>query len=368
MKELRKIAFFIGSLAKGGAEKVVLNLAEYFHNQGCDICIMTAWTNAVEYPLPEYITRVDVSLTKAEMGKKKIQNEILRAKKRKKVLKEFAPDILVAFIKENNFRAILTAKSIRIPVVVSIRSAVNMEYPKRIDRFLMKLLFPLADGIVLQTQDSKRFFTKRLQKKITVLPNSLNPLFIRNRYEGERKKEIVTVGRIDDNKNQQMLVEAFEELAERANGWKCVIYGDGEKREDIRKYVQEKGLGNKILLPGNQADIYEKIYQSNIFVLTSYFEGMPNALIEAMALGLAVISTDCVGSGPKELIRNNENGILIPVGDKKALKEALLRLIADKELEKELGVEAAKIVKNLNPDYVNSLWKTYLTEIVNMRM
>lgn len=203
------------------------------------------------------------------------------------------------------------------------------------------------------------YFPNYIRKKSVILPNSLNPAFIRRRYEGERRKEIVTVGRIDSNKNQKMLVEAFLEIAEEYPDWKCILYGDGEGRKDIEMLLQNHAAGERVVLAGRQDNIHEKIYESSIFVLPSNCEGMPNALIEAMALGLAVISTDCPCGGPRDLIEDGVNGILIPVGDKEVLKEKLCKLMSAPETMQHLGINATGIVQRLHPDAVNEAWKGY---------
>lgn len=360
---MKKIAFFVGSMSKGGTERVVLNLAKYFWMRGIEVLVVTAWQNQNEYELPKGIRRYNAALTKEEWTRNKIKNALLRNKKRNKVIEEFAPDILVSFIKENNFKAILTGRKCHVPVVVSVRSDPKAEYPKAFDRFLVNRLFMKADGIVLQTEAMREFFKKSLQEKTVILPNSINPAFIRNSFPDVRRKEIVMVGRLDENKNQKLLIDVFAEIAGKYRDWNLVLYGEGSCRKKLEQAVEDYQLKDRVRLPGSVPDIQDRIADSAIFVLTSGFEGMPNALIEAMALGLAVISTDCAGGGPREIIKDGENGYLIPVGDKDALRERLSLLMEEEPLRNRLGRNAAEIAGKLHPDTVNEQWMQYLSSI-----
>lgn len=360
MREQKIIAFYIGSLAKGGAERVVVNLAEYFCQTGYRVYIVTKLQEKDEYEISNGITRMIADLTEEELSESRIKNFFGRINKLKKIWKEITPDVVVSFIKKNNFMALASAKPLKIPVIVSVRSAPAREYEGRLFATLVRIMFAFADGVILQTKDAMAYFPGYIRKKAVILPNSLNPAFIRERFAGERRKEIVTVGRIDSNKNQRMLVEAFLEIAEEFPEWKCILYGEGSGRGTVETLLQESSYKERVILAGKQGNIQDKIYESSIFVLPSNCEGMPNALIEAMALGLAVISTDCPCGGPKDLIEDGVNGILIPVGDKEALKNALRETMSDDTWRDRLGSNAAKIADRLHPDIVNQMWKDYI--------
>ena len=188
----------------------------------------------------------------------------------------------------------------------------------------------------------------------------MNPEFLRPTYTGEKRKEIVTVGRIDKNKNQHMMVEAFAPLAKNFPEWTMAFYGDGEERANLEKRVQELGLSDRIIFKGTQSDIPEKIEGSSIFVLPSKQEGMPNALIEAMVLGIASISTDCPCGGPRDLITHEEDRILIPVDDTQGLTRELKRLMEDEKLREKLGKNAVQLKEKVMPQRLNAQWEEYL--------
>ncbi|MBR6770317.1 MAG: glycosyltransferase [Lachnospiraceae bacterium] len=365
MKRKKHIALLISSLARGGSERVLVNLAEYFYSIGYQVTIVTQYQLEDEFTVSEGIHRILSEITPEEMGKGRISNFLARYAKLRRIWKQERPDLILSFIGKNNMMALLTSRLLKIPVVISVRGEPEEEYYSRTLRLAARLLFPLADGIVLQTKRSRSFFPASVQKKAVILKNSLNPAFLGKVYEGERKKQIVAVGRIDANKNHEMIIRAFAELADSWPDYELVIYGEGELRQRLNKLVEELGLEEQIHLPGSIVNVAEAIGQSAVFILSSYSEGMPNTLIEAMALGLAVISTDCPSGGPRELIQEGVNGLLIQPGNQQQLTEAINRLLTNPELARRMGRNAARLQKELNPDVVNQTWKEYLEKLMN---
>ena len=356
----KKIVFYLGSLAKGGAERVAVNLATYFDSIGYEVTIVTKLKGEDEYLIPDTVKRVIADIIGEEITKSRIKNLRNRVKKLRNIFEEIAPNVVVSFIGKNNFMAIRAAKRKKIPVVVSVRSAPSREYKSKSMSLLVNPMFKKAAGVVLQTQEAKDYFKPAVQKKAVILPNSLNPNFIKPLYEGERRKHIVTVGRLDDNKNQILLIRAFEKAAEAFPEWELYLYGDGPSRKKWEEYAQGTSCTERIHFMGMADEIYTKIDADSIFVLPSIMEGMPNALIEAMALGLACVSTDCPCGGPKDLLKDNENGLLVPVNDADAMAEALKKLMDDETLRKNYGQKAYAYTKQLNPAVVNKMWQEYL--------
>lgn len=356
----KRIAFYIGSLAKGGAERVITNLAQYFNENGYNVAIVTKLKEDDEYIISDKITRVIADITKEEETKSRLINLYRRIHKLRRIFKEINPDVILSFIGKNNLMAIAATRFLKIPVYVSVRSAPKRELGGKGNTLLTFFLFSFAKGVILQTKEAKAFFPKFIQKKAVVLPNSLNPRFLRPYYQMERKKTIVSVGRLDDNKNQQMLIAVFERLSKEYPDWKLEIYGDGENYGKLEKMIEDKQLKETVYLRGNQPNIESLIEAFSIYVLTSKIEGMPNALMEAMSLGLAVVSTNCPCGGPAELIEHEKNGLLIPVDDKESLYQALKRLIEDKAYREQLSKEAFRTREKFQPKVVNKAWSDYL--------
>lgn len=364
MRKKTRIAFYCSSLTKGGAERVFVNLAEYFNAQGYEVFIVTPYRYEDEYIISSAVTRILSDLTQQELKKGRIRNIICRISKLRRIFRQIHPDIVFSCNGKNNFMAMSAVAFTRGRVVVSVVADPKMEYYNSVMRFLAKTLFCFADGIVFQTEEAKRFFPKGVQKKSIILPNSLNPVFIRPRYEGKRKKEIVAVGRLDENKNHAMLIQAFAGITERFPDYFVTVYGEGEKRPELERLIFDLDMGEKVSLPGRTDRIEDRIYQSSLFVMTSDTEGMPNALMEAMALGLPVISTDCPCGGPRELITNEKNGYLIPVRDTEALRNRLEYCLTHTAEMDRVGREAAKIQDKLNPERVNREWESYFFKVM----
>ena len=359
----KHIAFYIGSLHKGGAERVFVNLAEFFYSQGYKVTIVTQYRKTNEYPLSSGINRVISDLTEEEISRNRVVNYSKRFFKLRKIWKQSKPDLVLSCIGKNNFMALLTTSFLSTKAVVSVVGEPTEEYYTPMMKLLAKTIFIKADGIVLQTKDSAAFFPTSIRKKAVILKNSLNPAFMKGRFTETREKTIVSVGRLDANKNQSLLIGAFAKIAKDYPEYRVILYGEGENREKLEQEVQQFGMKDRIILPGITTDVVTAIQKASVFVLTSFTEGMPNALIEAMALGLAVISTDCPCGGPATLIQHGENGMLVPVGDVECLAECLDIILGNQELETKLGSNASQIQNKYSREKILKEWEGFIDNL-----
>lgn len=357
------VAMLIGALYKGGAEHVLVNLADYMISQGHKVTVVTQYIKENEYELNRSARRVLCDITEKETTKSRCVNFKRRFCKLRNIWKQEKPDVILSFIGKNNIMAIMTSVGLGIPVAVSVRSEPAREYYNPLLKFLAKHLFGYAAGVVLQTKASMDFFPQNVRKKAVILKNPVSAEFFRDRYVGIREKVIVSVGRVDENKNHRMLIRAFSGIAEEFPEYKVIIYGEGDKRQELQKMVKDMGMGNRIFLPGNINYVADAIYKTRVFVLTSNKEGMPNVLIEAMVMGLTVIATDCPCGGPGELICSGENGILIPVGDEKMLQEKLHFLLNNLQEADSMGEKASVTGEIYSPEKVFEEWGKYLISL-----
>jgi glycosyltransferase involved in cell wall biosynthesis len=341
----------------------MVNLAEYFHRNNYEVILVTQYKQDVEYNINPKISRIYSEPEENLLNNSRLHNFRIRFKTLRNIWKTYKPDIILSFLGKNNLMAVATSMLLPVKTVVSVRGEPTMEYQGKLMSFLAKLLFRFADGVVLQTKQSMKFFPKAVRKKSVIMSNPLNPEFLDRKYTGTRDDLIVTVGRLDDNKNQAMLIHAFARIATEFPNMKLVIYGDGECMSELEDLVRAKNLADRITLPGSITDVPEHICRARIFALTSNTEGMPNTIMEAMALGLAVVSTDCPCGGPAQLIEDGENGLLVPVGDAYALADAFRRILNDSSLEEKLRENALRITVNLAPDKVNKEWRDYLDNL-----
>lgn len=360
---MKKIALFIGSLQKGGSERVMVNLAEHFHRSGYRVLLVTQYRREVEYDICGDIERVYSEPAPEKLTNSRIRNFIVRFRTLRAIWKEFQPDVILSFLGKNNMMAVMTSFFLPAKVAVSVRGEPSMEYPGKGMRFLAGFLFRFADGVVLQTQRCLSFFPAGVRKKAAVLPNPLNPAFLGGGFKGGRENVIVSAGRLDENKNHAMLLRAFSRITHEFPEMRLVILGEGEEREHLVKLAEELGIEDKLSMPGSVSNVKEVVGRAKLYALTSNTEGMPNALMEAMAQGTPAVSTDCPCGGPAVLIRDGENGLLVPVGDDEALARAMRRILEDEEFAGKLGKEAFGITKSLAPDKVNREWEQYLKKL-----
>lgn len=231
----------------------------------------------------------------------------------------------------------------------------------------LKSLAKKADGWVFQTEEERNWYGASTGKaKVQIIPNAINPDFIRDPYRGERKKTIVTAGRLTEQKNHKLLVQAFAKISQKNPDYQLIIYGGGGNLKDkIEETAKQLNIEDRVMLPGYTTNIGDKIKDSSLFVLSSDFEGMPNALMEAMALGLPCVSTDCKGGGAKFLIDDGKNGLLTPIGDVDALAKAIDKMLSDREFAEHCGKEAHKICERLAPGKIYNEWEKFILETIN---
>lgn len=341
----------------------MVNLAEYFHRKRYDVILVTQYRLEEEYPISPEIRRVYSEPDESALQGGRIRNFCVRFGALREIWSAYKPDVILSFLGKNNLMAVATAAFLPSKVAVSVRGEPTMEYEGRLMQMIARFVFRFADGVVLQTEGARAFFPKAVQKKSVILSNPLNEQFLNKRVCEEREDLIVAAGRLDENKNHAMLIHAFAKIAEEYPAVKLVIYGEGTLRTVLEALVEEKGLGGRISLPGSVSDVADHICKARIFTLTSNTEGMPNSIMEAMALGIPVIATDCPCGGPSALIEDGVNGLLVPVGDAFALADAFRRIFEDREFELRLRENARGITEKLSPDRVDGEWEAYLNTL-----
>lgn len=352
---MKKIDIITRAMTSGGAERVIAQLANYFTEKDISCRIITTENGEVMYPLHEKIDIVAIG----KKSNNKVIDRILRYKTIRIVVQKNKPDVVLTMPEDTGIYAILALIGTGIQVYVSERNNPWVMPDVKITRLLRKVAYPFAQGIIFQTQMAKSFFPQYIQKKGVVLQNPVDATRIPEPYIGERKKVFSAVGRLEPQKNFPMLIRAFSEFHKREKDYKLVIYGEGRERINIENLIKELHLENSVSLPGRNKDVLNCINDCAAFILSSDYEGMPNALIEAMCMGMPVISTDCPSGGPREIIENEKNGLLIPVNDELRMTQAMFNIIKDGD-SCLLGQNAYKIGKHLMDASVFEDWKNVL--------
>ena len=357
-----KMAFYINAIHEGGAERVMVNLASSFAEGGDDVILITSFKDSWEYPYSTKIKRYN--LEKDKVVRPRLQRNIFRILELRKVLKTEAPDCIISFMAEPNYRAIIASRGLKIKTIISVRNDPNIEYSGKIGKFLGRTLLPLADGCVFQTDEAQRWFPKKLQDKSKIIFNAVKEDFFEiNRHVV--KNTIVTCGRLEEQKNHKLLIDAFELVIKKHPTAKLAIYGEGMLRNELTEFIKSKRMEKNVVLCGNTNNVPKVLSETEIFVLSSDYEGLPNALMEALAAGVPCISTDCPCGGPRNLITDGVNGHLIPVGDKRQLANIIDELLNNKEEAANLGIEARKQALKFRPIMICEDWHKYIEFIVN---
>lgn len=363
---MQKIAFHLNCLEQGGAERVVTNLANQFVEKGYQVIIATEWYGENEFQTDSRVKRVHVGLRENDEKKNHLVQFLLRIKYLTKFIKEEKPDILIPFARKALYRGLMSAYFIKIPVLISIRTDPAGHYEEWSDKIQIPILFPRADGCVFQTEGARDFFAPRLQKNSRIILNPINPKYIGVPEPEMRTKTVVQSGRLVDFKNQPMLIKAFVEVHKKHPDYDLKIYGgdsfDGTK-EILEELIKQNNAEDYIHLMGASDSLEKDLVDAALFAFTSDWEGLPNALMEAMALGLPIVATDCPCGGPRTIMTDSVDGLLIPIKDQKALEDGINYLIENPEIAERYGRKAREIAERANSEAVFEQWREYINEL-----
>lgn len=357
-----KICFVIGALKYSGAEKIFSILIEKLKSQ-FDVSVMLL---ACEKPYQEVegVTQVPLYISE-EKYTSAIHRIMLRVKKMRNLIEENRYDVLVSVGVQHNLDAILAGLGTGTHIILCERNDPNYDPVRYIQRLRRDIFYRFADGFVFQTEEIKNFFPECVRKKAYIIPNFVGSQKNREIYN-PLYKTICTSARLDDyQKDQKTLILAFSMFHEKHKEYYLEFYGDGPDKSILEQYAKELGIDGSVRFLGKVDNPISYIAKSEMFVLTSRFEGMPNALIEAMSIGAPCISSDCGGGGAKALIQNGINGMLFNVGDASTLSEIMNDLAEHAEKRKELGHNAYSINDTLSCDVIVEKWEKLLLSYLN---
>lgn len=360
MKET--LLFYINAINGGGAERVIIQLAHHFSLVGYKTILVTSFVDRnFEYEVPGNVIRI--SIEQDEIHRSRISRNYHRIIELRKIIKQYNPSAVISFMAEPNFRALIATSGLKTKNIVSVRNDPNREYSGKLGYLVGKLLLQKADGCVFQTEDARQWFPTSLQKKSKIIMNDVKEEFFL--VERQNVNDIVVVGRLNEQKNHRLVIDAFSKIANRYPHIKLSIYGEGDLREELSTRIQLLGMESQILLKGAVDDVASVLKYAKLFVLSSDYEGMPNCLMEALAAGVPCISTDCPCGGPKMLIKNGYNGLLVPINDEDAMSDAMEQLLSDTTFAEKLGANAKQKANDYRPEIVFNQWKGYIESIIN---
>lgn len=349
-----RITFLLASLGSGGAERVVSLLANKMVERGNQVEIVCLKFNDVYYQTD---SRVKVTLAMQQT-----QNRLTEVFWLRKYLKQQKPDVVIPFTEGVYCFTILSLLGTGIPIIASER--LDPAAMSKTRKILKRLLLPFADWLVVQTQSIKDYFPKSIQKKTSIIYNPVNEESLSPALplrEG-RQNRIISVGRLYPQKNQAMMIRAFAKVADEFPDWQLVIYGEGPLRAELEFLVSSFKLQNRVLLPGRTEHVIEELRKSRIFCMSSDYEGMSNAMIEAICVGLPVVTTRV--SGTEELIKNCENGFLVEIGDECGLADSMFKLMSSPILVETMSLKNKKLAGQFDIDLIVGQWIDLINEII----
>lgn len=366
-----RVTLLIGSLRCGGAERVLTSLANGWRRDGHAVTLVTLQGGRES---PFFPLDPGVSLT--PLGVSRPSRHVLDAvatnvrcgRALRAAFRQSRPDVIVSFLTTTNVLALLAAAGLPAPVIVSERTHPALCPLPGVWRWLRKRLYPRARAVVVQTDHVAAWFPRWMRSRVVVIPN---PVARPNRA-GARKARpdgygtVLGVGRLNRQKGFDLLVRAFAAATRRQDGWDLVIAGDGPERQALAEIAAACGVADRVRLIGQQADIQHTYASADVFALPSRFEGFPNALLEAMAAGLPAVAADCL-AGPREIICNERNGLLVKTENVEALALALSRLITDRSLRRRLGAEAAGVVDTYDAEAIRQRWNALIVKVAGSR-
>lgn len=354
-----RIVFTTSSLAGGGAERVVARLASYMVSIGHEVSVLMLTENKITYDVD---SKVNISFIEPKINIKGIRyyDRLLRYRK---AVKRIRPDVVISFSAPVNIMVLQALRWSNIKTIISERNNpyVDPETPNA--RRKRDKIYHLADGIVFQTEDARDYFSDDIKSKSTIIINPIDSN-IPEPFMGERENTIVSVARLDPQKNHKLLIDSFAEISDKIKDYNLHIYGVGMQQSMLQDQINRHGLNDRIKLMGYCDNVLEQIRKASLFVLPSDYEGISNSLLEALALGLPVISTDHPIGGARLLIKSGINGLLTPVGDKDAMKEAMLKVIEDSNLSSRFSSESISIRDRASIKAVSQLWVDFITSII----
>ena len=349
---MKRILIVTESLGIDGPERVISVLAPKWREMGCDITIFL--TNPQNHE-QTYQISPQIRIEKMDSSGLKPLKLLKDAFIIRRYLSSNPDAVGVSLMLAPSFSLAIAGIGLKNKIVLSERNDPHKVPFKWIQRKMRDLSLWLADVVVFQTEDAKKYFCKKTRSKGTIILNPINPT-LPEPYQGARKKEFVAVGRLAKQKNFPLLINAFKEFTNTFKNYKLTIYGEGPEREMLQALIDNLGLTDKVNMPGFATNVYEKIVDSTAYISSSDFEGMSNSMLEAMCMGIPVICTDCPIGGARQVINNRENGFLVPTGNVGAMSTAMFEIVGNPGTASQVAERAAELRDNLNVNSISRQW------------
>lgn len=358
---MKKLIVTIATLGIGGAERVLSVLSKSLADN-IETVQYVMWDGGESfYPIDERIKIISLPELSGENGRVKQINAYRR------LIKTEMPDLILSFLTPYNMLVLLATIGLHQRVVVAERTDPKRLLARSSTVLLLRdLLYYRSSGILTQTEYAKSCYDGKFSNKTKVIynPISMDEDYVGKALRSEKDKTVVTVGRLEAIKDQKTMIEAFERFHKIHKDYRLFIYGEGPLRSTLEGVIAERGLIDSVVLAGRNNNVWDKMISADCFLLTSLAEGMSNAMIEAMCLGLPVISTKVAGA--TDFVQDGKNGFLVDIKDYETIAERMCQLVENKELQQSVGFEATKLYERLRTDIISKQWVDYLNQVASL--
>lgn len=349
---IKSLCYINSSLDGGGSERVMTHLANESARRGIRTTMILVRERKDEvYPVDPRVRVIRLTYS--------VKNKAAIALRRflllRRHFRRFRYDQVISFMVDINILTILAALGTRQKITVSERADPGQRIHQHWQRRLENILYRRAERVVIQTEQVRDYFSDAVRKKCVVIPNPVDQN-LPQPFVGMRDHRIVSVGRLNPQKNYLLLLRAFQNFLKDYPDFRLEIYGEGALREELMTYSKELGVEDSVDWKGFQKNIHERILSAHIFVSTSDYEGISNAILEAMAMGIPSIATDCPVGGSAMLMESGMKGILVRMNDEKELVDAMKKIASDREFAANLGNNATGVREKYAIENIADQW------------
>ena len=364
--EKLRVTLVIYSLRGGGAERVMSIMANHWAERGWKVTLLTYddGAEAPAYTLSGAVDHRHLGIEGASSGVvQAVRSNVRRLVVLRRAIRASGPDAVISFLDVVNVRTILATCGLGVPVAVSEHSDPSRHRIGAVWQALRKWSYRYAASVVVLTPDALGYFPNAIRRKGAVIPNPLEVDVGADLVPvGGRRKTVVSVGRLAEEKGFDRLITAFSMVAAKHREWSLTIWGEGEDRQSLEALRDRLALRGRVALPGWTREPFKELRVAGLFVMSSRYEGFSNALCEAMACGAPVVSFDC--QGPRHIVRDGHDGVLVPEGDVDELAAAMDRLMADPAERDRLAANGVQVTDRFRKDKVMTLWERLVASCV----